>query len=162
MNLKKIPFGLIAFILWICTITVLIYYFIEGNTVKSKDDRVSIYLNEDEKILVLTEMRGLLASLNGILGGLSAGDYEKASESARASGMGLVKSLENEEKKILLKLPIEFKQLGFGTHEQFDVISEKLKQKKDLGIILHELDILTRKCIACHATYRIDVAVPGK
>ncbi|EQA36276.1 hypothetical protein LEP1GSC047_2891 [Leptospira inadai serovar Lyme str. 10] len=138
------------------------YYFLKGNTVKSKDNRISIHLNEDEKILVLTEMRGLLASLNGILGGLSAGDYEKASKSARASGMGLVKSLENEEKKILLKLPIEFKRLGFGTHEQFDVISEKLRQKKELGIILGELDVLTRKCVACHAAYRIDTTVPDK
>ncbi|EPG74980.1 hypothetical protein LEP1GSC058_1663 [Leptospira fainei serovar Hurstbridge str. BUT 6] len=162
MNLKKIPFGLIAITLWILTITFLIYSFIRGNTTKSKDGRVSIYLNEDERILVLTEMRGLLTSINGVLGGLSEGDYEKASESARASGMGLVRSLEKEEKKILLKLPIEFKQLGFGTHEQFDVIAEKLKQKKELGIILNELDILTRKCVACHATYRIDLEIPGK
>ncbi|PJZ68142.1 hypothetical protein CH373_14230 [Leptospira perolatii] len=152
---KKFSWGLVSFLLWAVTFSCLVYFFVFGQTTKSKDGRTAIHLTEDEKLLVLTEMRGLLTSLNGILGSLSEGDYVNAAKFSSASGMSLVQSLENEEKKILIKLPIEFKQLGFGTHRQFDVLAGLLKEKKDMKIILKEMDSLTKKCVACHAAYKI-------
>lgn len=154
--MRKIPLGVISFCLWAATVSVFGYFFIFGNTSVSKDGRTSIRLTEDEKLLVLTEMRGLLTSVNGMLAALAEDDYAKAEVAASASGMALVESLEHEEKKILVKLPIEFKQLGFGTHRQFDTIATLLKQKKDLKIILKEMDNLTKNCVACHAAYKIE------
>lgn len=107
-------------------------------------------------------MRALLVSVNGIISGLSQGNTEKSALAATSSGMALVKSLENEERKILLKLPAEFKKLGMGTHTQFDVIASKLKQKDDMNLILQELDVLTQKCIACHAGYKIELENKSK
>ncbi|AOP36287.1 hypothetical protein A0128_19890 [Leptospira tipperaryensis] len=156
MNFKNIPWGIFSFLLWIGTVGLLVFFFLRGDTGVSRDGRTSIHLTEDEKLLVLGEMRGLLTSVNGILEGLSKNDSEKAAEAASNSGMGLVKSLENEEKKILLKLPLEFKRLGFGTHEQFDRIAVQIRQKQDLKIILGEMNDLTKKCVACHASYKIE------
>ncbi|MBM9502087.1 hypothetical protein JWG44_17660 [Leptospira sp. 201903071] len=156
MNFRRIPWGFISLFLWMGTTGLLLLFFIRGNTGTSKDGRTSIRLTEEERILVLTEMRGLLTSVNGIMGGLSENDLERAARAASNSGMGLVKSLENEEKKILLKLPLEFKRLGFGTHEQFDKISIQIRKKQDIKIILGEMDELTKKCVACHAAYKIE------
>ncbi|GBF38503.1 hypothetical protein LPTSP1_14960 [Leptospira johnsonii] len=117
---------------------------------------MAIHLNPEERNLVLTEMRGLLASINGIVSALAEEDYQKAELAASASGMAMVKKLEDEERTILLKLPIEFKQLGFGTHDQFDKIAEDLRQKKNTKVILRELDKLTQNCVRCHATYKIE------
>lgn len=155
MKTKKL--GIISFGLWIITIGFLGYSLYFGKTSKSIDGRTAINLTEAERLLVLTEMRALLVSVNGILAGLAEGDSEKSVEAAASSGMAMVKSLENEEKKILLKLPIEFKKLGMGTHDQFDAIAAKLKQKQDTKLILKEMDLLTQKCISCHAGYKIEL-----
>ncbi|MEI7014125.1 hypothetical protein [Leptospira licerasiae] len=153
--MKKIPLGLISLVLWAISASVFLYFFFSGNVSESIDGRTAIHLNPQEKNLVLTEMRGLLTSVNGIVAALADEDYKKAELAASASGMGMVKKLEDEEKTILLKLPIEFKQLGFGTHAQFDKIAEDLRQKKEPKIILKELDKLTQNCVRCHATYKI-------
>ncbi|TGL36777.1 hypothetical protein EHQ52_02555 [Leptospira koniambonensis] len=153
--MKKIPLGLISFVLWAISASVFLYFFFSGNVSESIDGRIAIHLNPQEKNLVLTEMRGLLTSVNGIVSALAEDDYRRAELAASASGMEMVKKLEDEEKTILLKLPIEFKQLGFGTHGQFDKIAEDLRQKKDTKLILKELDKLTQNCVRCHATYKI-------
>lgn len=153
--MKKI--GIISFGLWIITIGFLGYSLYFGKTSKSIDGRTAIYLSEAERLLVLTEMRALLVSVNGIIAGLSQGDTNKSALAATSSGMAMVKSLENEEKKILLKLPAEFKKLGMGTHTQFDVLAAKINQKEDTKLILQEMDVLTQKCIACHAGYKIEL-----
>ncbi|MBM9579750.1 hypothetical protein JWG45_21605 [Leptospira sp. 201903070] len=136
MNLRKIPWGFISFLFWMGTTGVLVFFFVKGNSEISKDGRTAIRLTEEERMLVLSEMRGLLTSVNGILGGLAEKKFERAAQAASNSGMGLVKSLENEEKKILLKLPLEFKRLGFGTHEQFDKISIQIREKQEIKILL--------------------------
>lgn len=153
----KNHFGKISLGLWIISFFIIGYHLYFGKTGKSTDGRTAVYLSQDEKDLVLREMRTLLVSVNGILEGLSKDDFEKAAGAASAAGMGLVESLENQEKKILLKLPVEFKKLGLGTHTQFDNIAEMIRKKENLKTVLSEMDILTKKCTACHAGYRIEI-----
>jgi hypothetical protein len=155
MNSKSI--GMAAIGLWVVTILTLGYFFYFGNTSRSLDSRTAIHLTPAERQLVLTEMRALLTSVNGMLSGLGDKDYERAAKAADAVGMGLVASLEHQEKTILLKLPVAFKKLGFGTHEKFDEMAVRIRQKQDIQILLKEMDVLTRNCIACHATYKIEV-----
>ena len=85
-------------------------------------------------------MRALLAAVNGIVSGLADKDYERAAKEADAVGMGLVASLEHQEKTILLKLPVEFKKLGFGTHEKFDELAKSIRKKEDIQAIRKFLD----------------------
>ncbi|TGL44599.1 hypothetical protein [Leptospira perdikensis] len=155
MNSKSI--GKFAIGLWIVTVLTLGYFFYFGSTSRSLDSRTAIHLTPAERQLVLTEMRALLSSVNGMLSGLAEKDYERAAKAADAVGMGLVASLEHQEKTILLKLPVAFKKLGFGTHEKFDDIAVKIRKKQDIHTLLREMDELTRNCVACHATYKIEV-----
>ncbi|XDD46870.1 hypothetical protein AB3N60_01880 [Leptospira sp. WS39.C2] len=153
--MKNLHLGKIAILLWLFTIGILGYFFYFGNTTKSLDTRTEIRLTPAERQLVLTEMRVLLEAVNGMLAGLGDKDYEKAAKSAEAVGMGLVASLEHQEKTILLKLPVSFKKLGFGTHEKFDAIAQKIRKKEEIHTILKEMDDLTKNCVACHAGYKI-------
>ncbi|PJZ46375.1 hypothetical protein [Leptospira brenneri] len=155
--MKSISFGKISIGLWIATVVILGYFFYFGSTSRSLDDRTAIHLTPAERQLVLTEMRALLTSVNGMLNGLAEKDYERAAKAADAVGMGLVASLEHQEKTILLKLPVEFKKLGFGTHEKFDEIAVKIRKKQDIHGLLKEMDELTRNCVACHASYKIEL-----
>ncbi|PJZ84863.1 hypothetical protein [Leptospira harrisiae] len=155
MNSKII--GKLAIGLWFVTIITLGYFFYFGSTSRSLDNRTAIHLTPAERQLVLTEMRALLTAVNGMLSGLADKDYEGAAKAADAVGMGLVASLENQEKTILLKLPVEFKKLGFGTHEKFDAIAVKIRNKQEIHSLLKEMDELTRNCVACHASYKIEV-----
>ncbi|MCG6139137.1 hypothetical protein EHQ23_14720 [Leptospira bourretii] len=155
MNSKLI--GKFAIGLWIVTVITLGYFFYFGSTSRSLDNRTAIHLTPAERQLVLTEMRALLTAVNGMLSGLADKDYEGAAKAADAVGMGLVASLEHQEKTILLKLPVEFKKLGFGTHEKFDSIAAKIRNKQEIHSLLKEMDELTRNCVACHASYKIEV-----
>lgn len=155
-------FGKIATTLWVITMIILCYFFYFGKTTRTLDHRDAIHLSIAERQLVLTEMRALLEAVNGILSGLGAKDYESAAKAAEAVGMGLVASLENQEKTILLKLPVAFKKLGFGTHEKFDKIAVKIRKKEEIHSLLKEMDELTRNCVACHASYKIELDVTEK
>ncbi|MGV3665562.1 MAG: hypothetical protein ACO1NV_05485 [Leptospira bouyouniensis] len=155
--MKHLQFAKIAILLWLVTIITLGYLFYYGNTSKSLDSRTAIHLTPAERQLVLTEMRALLEAVNGMLNGLGEKDYEKAAKSAEAVGMGLVASLEHQEKTILLKLPVSFKKLGFGTHEKFDSIAAKIRKKEEIHSILKDMDELTKNCVACHASYKIEL-----
>ena len=139
MNTKY--FGITSIGLWMVTFFLLGYFFLFGNTTKTVDKRTVIHLTEDERNLVFTEMRALLAAVNGIVSGLADKDYERAAKEADAVGMGLVASLEHQEKTILLKLPVEFKKLGFGTHEKFDELAKSIRKKEDIHILLKEIDL---------------------
>jgi hypothetical protein len=55
------------------------------------------------------------------------------------------------------KLPLEFKKLGFDTHRKFDQLALDAEQLGDLEYTLKQLAELMNNCVACHATYRIDV-----
>lgn len=155
MNSKSI--GKVAIGLWIVTVITFGYFFYFGSTSRSLDNRTAIHLTPAERQLVLTEMRALLTAVNGMLNGLANKDYEGAAKAADAVGMGLVASLEHQEKTILLKLPVEFKKLGFGTHEKFDEIAAKIRKKQEIHTLLKEMDELTRNCVVCHASYKIEL-----
>ncbi len=155
--MKKKIIGIIAIGLWFITIFSFGYLFYFGKTSKKIDDRSSVHLSVEEQQLVLTEMRAMLSSLNQVIGGLADNDYEKAALAADRVGMGLVSSLEHQEKSILLKLPAEFKILGFGTHEKFDKLAKNIRDKKEIHLLLKEMENLTNNCIACHASYKISI-----
>jgi len=60
-----------------------------------------------------------------------------------------------EAMALIAKLPLEFKQLGFATHADFDQIAQ---DAIDLGDPKHTLDQLGStlgRCVACHSTYRL-------
>ncbi len=119
-------------------------------------NRRILYLTKEEKDFVLYEMRELLKAIYGIHTGIANDDYNFAYKSAKSVGMDMVHKIETKEKMILLKLPNEFKKLGFSTHKQFDILAESLKEK-DKKEIEKNLSILTSYCVSCHDLYSFEV-----
>jgi len=122
----------------------------------NNEKRKTIFLTKEEKEFVLMEMRELLRAIHQIHSGLFNEDYEYAYQASKNVGMNMVNELQAAEKMILLKLPSEFKKLGFATHTQFDVLADSIKQK-DLKKIQENLSILTSYCVSCHDLYRFEV-----
>ncbi|GBD02998.1 hypothetical protein HRbin19_00269 [bacterium HR19] len=133
---------------------ILACFWVFGVKTKVQEKRIVIFLKEEEKELVLREMRELLRSVNMILYGISTGDYDLAHRYAKSSGMDMVEKFSAVEKTLLLKLPDEFKKLGFATHKGFDEVAELIKSRENQKI-LSALAELTSKCVACHDIYSI-------
>jgi hypothetical protein len=67
---------------------VLGWFFIHGNTTAGTDGRTAVLLHASERDFVLSEMRGMLAATQGILGGANQGKMQDVVKAASAAGMG--------------------------------------------------------------------------
>ncbi len=155
----------IAVLMGAALIAVLVFFGVIGQTVApdaaSTDRRARLPLTVTERDLVLTEMRGLLTSSQTILEAALSNDLPRAAHAARAAGMGEVEHIPPEIKGPLIgKLPLEFKQLGFSVHRDFDQIALDAESLGDRDHTLRQLAQLMQKCVACHASYAI--AADGK
>ena len=131
-----------------------IYKFvIEGSTRTSTDNRLAIQLTAGEKDLVLAEMRAFLASVQQITHGVSSKDMQLIATSARTVGLAAQQGMPGS---LMGKLPLEFKQLGRNTHEQFDLLALAAEQLEDAEHSLSQLGALMQNCVACHAAYRLE------
>ena len=128
-------------------------FVIEGSTRKSTDNRLAIQLTAGEKDLVLAEMRAFLASVQQITHGVSSKDMQLIAASARTVGRAAQQGVPGS---LMGKLPLEFKQLGRNTHEQFDLLALDAEQLEDAEHSLSQLGALMQNCVACHAAYRLE------
>ncbi len=131
------------------------YKFIfEGSTIESSDGRTEIVLNDNERNLVLAEMRAFLASVQQINQGLAKNNMELVAEQARKSGKAATGGMPGT---LVGKLPLAFKKLGFDTHAKFDQLAMDANDLGDRDHTLQQLSTLMENCVACHATYRISM-----
>ncbi len=128
------------------------YFFIKGSTSKSTDDRRNIHLSENERNLVLKEMRAMLVALNGVIDSLAENDMKRAAESARSAGTATAVDL---DPILMSKLPLDFKELGLGTHVLFDELSDEITAGASKESVLRRLSGITARCISCHEGNRI-------
>jgi len=131
------------------------YKFIfEGSTSESSDGRTEILLNDNERNMVLAEMRAFLASVQQINQGLAENNMGLVAEQARKSGKVATGGMPGTLTK---KLPLAFKKLGFDTHAKFDQLAMDANDLGDRDHTLQQLSTLMENCVACHATYRISL-----
>ena len=132
-----------------------IYKFIfQGSVSNASDGRTAIHLTESEKNLVLEEMRAFLVSVQQITTGISQNNMALVVKYAKKVG----KAAQGEVPGTLMgKLPLAFKKLGFDTHTKFDALALDAESLADESHALKQLTILMQNCVACHATYRLDV-----
>ena len=142
----------VALLLWVVTIAVLIWFFARGNNATLTDDRKVIVLHPEERELVLSEMRGLLAATQGILEGGNQNDMPRIIEAARAAGMAAVVDV---SPAMMAKLPLEFKALGMGIHHDMDEIAKAAGDGKTSAELLKMTSNTLTKCVACHAVWQI-------
>ncbi len=133
----------------------LVKKFVSGNVQSLEDGRIAVLLTEDERNLILDEMRGFLVSVQGVSQAITESNMEKVAELAHKAGMA---SEEGTPGSLLQKIPLSMKKLGFGTREKFDEIAKTARTSKDAVVARNQLDALMHNCIACHATYRLPEA----
>ncbi len=146
-----------AIALWLVTIAVAVFFFVRGQTRMAPDGRTAVLLAPDERNLVLTEMRGMLGAVQGIVDGVNAGNMKQVAQAARASGMAAAADV---NPALMAKLPLEFKELGLGVHKRFDGIATEADSGASHEKMLAHLGTQLSACVACHASYRIEAVTP--
>ena len=150
--MKSNKIASIALLLWVVTIAVFAWFFIHGNTTAGSDGRTAIVLQPAERDLVLTEMRGLLSSAQGILEGANQGDVKRIIQASRAAGMA---SAADVNPALMAKLPLEFKSLGMSVHHDMDEIAKAAEGGTPVPEILKMTSNTLTKCVACHSAWQL-------
>ena len=145
----------IALGLWIVTIGVAGWFFVQGWTMESTDGRTQIVLAPAERDLILGEMRVLLKAVDGVVAGLAGQNQEadraQMEQAARSAGMHMA---EDVNPALMAKLPLPFKQMGMSIHADMDALADAVIQKETSQQILQRLSNMTARCTACHDMYR--------
>ena len=142
----------VALLLWVVTITVLLWFFLRGSTAAGTDGRTAIMLHPEERELVLSEMRGLLVATQGILEGANQGDIPRIIKAARAGGMAGTAEV---NPALMAKLPLEFKALGMSVHHEMDEIAKAAEEGRPTTELLKMTSDTLTKCVACHAAWQL-------
>ena len=119
---------------------------------KDPDQRINLLLSADERHLVLSEMRGFVITIDGILDGIAMDDFEKVAKISRTMGSAAANTIPPQT---VAKLPENFKQLASQVHGGFDMIALDAESMGDTNHTISQLSRITKNCIACHATYKI-------
>ncbi|PIP02151.1 MAG: hypothetical protein COW18_06510 [Zetaproteobacteria bacterium CG12_big_fil_rev_8_21_14_0_65_54_13] len=126
-----------------------------GNTEKAEDGRTAVILEPAERQAVLGEMRVLLETTQTIVEALANDDLAAVEAAARPIGSAAIATVDF---RLRAKLPLAFKQLGFGTHYAFDDIANMAKEGKPAKAIQQKLAATMDNCIACHASFQLPTA----
>jgi len=141
--------------LWIVTIGVAGWFFVQGWTTQGTDGRTQIVLASAERDLILGEMRMLLKAVHGVVTGLAGQDQEadraQIEQAARSAGMDMA---EDVNPALMAKLPLPFKQMGMSIHKDMDALADAVVHKETAQQILQRLSSMTARCTACHDLYR--------
>lgn len=150
--MKSNKIAIFAILLWVVTVAVFITFFIRGNTVSGTDNRTAIVLKAGERELVLSEMRGLLATTQGIVEGLNQNDMKRVAQAAQASGMAAAADV---NPALMAKLPLPFKSLGMSVHHDMDDIAKAAADGKPAAELQKQLANTLAKCVACHSAWQL-------
>lgn len=151
-KMKSNKLAQIALLLWLVTIAVFGWFFIRGNTTAGTDGRTAVVLQAGERDFVMAEMRGLLAATQEILEGANQGDLPRIIKAARGAGMVATADV---NPTLMVKLPIEFKQLAMSLHRNMDEIAKAAEGGKPVPQLLKMTSDTLTKCVACHSAWQI-------
>ncbi len=121
---------------------------------KPADQRAPLVLLDEERHIVLEEMRNFLAVLQTITDALTREDMKEIARAARTMGSGAANEI---PPKTVAKLPEEFKVLAGGVHTTFDLMALDAESLADPKHTLTQMNDLLQKCNACHGIYQIKV-----
>ncbi|QCU90664.1 hypothetical protein [Thiomicrorhabdus sediminis] len=120
-----------------------------------QDERQPIYLTEQERAVVLAEMRNFLEVVQQIMQGAITEDMQQVENAARPVGLAAMQGMSQELQK---KLPDPFLSMGPQTHRNFQMIADDARDLGDPALTLEQLNKNMKNCIACHRAYRLEVA----
>jgi hypothetical protein len=123
-----------------------------GRPAPAQDERATIALGQADREHLLAGMRGYLASIQGIVDGLSRSDMKDVAESARKSGAAGVADV---KLSAVIGLPPDFLLASMATHQKFDELADAAKSGATRLAVLDSLSGLLASCNACHEAYRL-------
>jgi len=123
-----------------------------GNTGKADDGRTAVLLEPAERQAVLGEMRLLLETTQAIVEALADDDLAAVEKAARPVGSAAIATVDFS---LRAKLPLQFKELGFGTHYAFDDIANMAKDGKPVKAIQRKMAETMNNCLACHMAFQL-------
>ena len=115
-----------------------------------QDTRISLGLSEAESVALLTEMRQMLASIQGIIAGIGEEDRQRIIEAARYSGNRMARETPESIKQ---KTPPAFKQLGGPTHMMFEELVIRA-DTDDMDMLASFTGERMQQCLQCHAMFK--------
>jgi hypothetical protein len=150
---KKRTVSLIAIAAGVLAAIVVIVLFVRGQSYPAADGRRAIPVTDEERGVILTEMRGMLISLKGIVEGLGQKDRKRVIEAARSGGTATV---QQAPLMLMAKLPTEFRQLAREMRDGFDSLAMAAESGETAERLLVRLGGCLKNCVACHTAYRLD------
>lgn len=117
-----------------------------------KDNRISLGFSEPEKAEFLSEMRQMLASIQGVIAAIGEEDRQLIITSARYSGNRMARETPESIKK---KTPQSFKDIGGPTHMMFEELVIRA-ETDDMDTLTSFTGELMKQCLACHAMFKTD------
>lgn len=150
--MKSNKLAYIALLLWVVTVAVFGWFFIRGNTAAGTDGRTAVVLKPSERDFVMAEMRGLLSATQQILEGANQGDIACIIKAAHGAGMAAAADV---NPTLMMRLPIEFKQLAMSLHRNMDEIAKAAEGGKPVPELLKMTSDALTKCVACHSAWQI-------
>ncbi|MBV2139248.1 MAG: hypothetical protein B6D72_02115 [gamma proteobacterium symbiont of Ctena orbiculata] len=126
----------------------------QGEVAPASDGRSAIQMPQQERDLVLREMRGFLQAVQAILIAVDKENTQGIVDAAREVGAAQQQAMPGT---LVKRLPAEFKMLGFDTHRRFDQLALDAEQLGDVQHSLQQLAGLMTNCVSCHASYRLDL-----
>jgi len=118
------------------------------------DQRKILHMNVKQRHHVLTEMRQLLASTQGVLEGIAENDMGKVAQAAALSAPKAPKTVDFRMKDVL---PPDFRQMGKAAHVAFGEMEQKAKNGASKEEIAMEIADTLNTCVACHSTFQVSV-----
>lgn len=118
----------------------------------AQDERAAISLGRADREHLLAGMRGYLASIQGIIEGLSLSDMKLVAESARKSGAAAVASV---NLSAVVGLPPDFLLASMATHQKLDELADAAQRGATRLAVLDSLSGVLASCNACHEAYRL-------
>lgn len=128
-------------------------------TTTGADGRKAIVLAPQERGLILAEMRAFLSGLQTLTTALTQDDMKTVAKTARSLGRAATHEV---PPALMAKLPLEFKQLGFSVHGDFDQIALDAESLGDPKHTLAQVGTMMQKCVACHSTFQLQSAPIAK
>ena len=126
----------------------------KGPEMPATDDRQAVVVSEATRAFVLTEMRSMLASVQGVTEAIGKRDWQGAIDAAEKSGL---KAFQGMPKQIMMELPEDFRIMGREAHISFDEVATAASASPEASAVSAKLADALQFCIACHRTYRFAV-----
>lgn len=117
----------------------------------SPDSRINLNLTPQERAVFLADMRGMLASIQGVMQGIGDSDRERIAAAARQSGNRMARAT---PASIRAKTPQSFRDIGGPTHMLFEELAVRA-ETDDMDSLARDAAKLMNQCMACHATFRV-------